>query len=89
MVATECLHIARKRHGFTRTGEQRFRYKAWGVAFTEKTEVQCGSTSTPPKCLMPAWTRTNPADVGLASDPQLALGDGFVWIVDRMVGRTP
>ena len=40
MVATtECTHIARKRHGFTRTGEQRFRCKDCGVAFTAKTEV--------------------------------------------------
>jgi len=38
----ECLHVARKRHGFTRTGEQRFRCKDCGASFTTKTEVLGG-----------------------------------------------
>lgn len=42
LIEEECAHIARKRHGFTRTGEQRFRCKDCGACFTTKTEVLGG-----------------------------------------------
>jgi transposase-like protein/IS1 family transposase len=42
LLQEECAHVARKRHGFTRSGHQRFRCKDCGASFTEKTEVLGG-----------------------------------------------
>lgn len=33
LLQEECAHIARKRHGFTRSGQQRFRCKDCGASF--------------------------------------------------------